>query len=276
MAMKAVIQVRDAAFSYGGPPVFEHVDLDIFAGRVCCLMGMNGCGKSTLIDCMLGVHECSSGQVLIGGEAVGHLKPADLAKQVAYVPQVHDRTFPYLVRDIVLMGRTAYQKGLSAPGEEDIARCEEAMERCGISNLADRPYTMISGGEMQMVMLTRALVQDTPVIIMDEPTAHLDFRNEQIFLETVVNLVKNRSIGVVIATHSPNQAFYFEKAGLDIQVALMADASIRALGKPSEVLNEELLGEVYGMKVRIARIDLGEDGMISQVIPMGVGLREHK
>ena len=266
--MKAVIQVRDAAFSYGEQPVFEHIDLDIFPRRICCLMGMNGCGKSTLIDCMLGVHECSSGQVLIDGEPVGKMKPADIAKQISYVPQVHDRTFPYLVRDIVLMGRTAYQKGISAPGQEDMALCEEAMERCGIYHLADRPYTQISGGEMQMVMLTRALVQNTPVIIMDEPTAHLDFRNEQIFLETVAALVKTRSIGAVIATHSPNQAFYFENAGLDIQVVLMANASIYAMGKPSEVLSEEVLKEVYGMDVRIADVDLGKDGHIRQLIPV--------
>ena len=266
--MKAVIQVRDAAFSYGGPLVFDHVDLDVYQGRICCLMGMNGCGKSTLIDCMLGVHECSSGQVLIDGKPAHKMKPADIAKHISYVPQVHDRTFPYLVRDIVLMGRTAYQKGLSAPGNEDMILCEEELERCGIAHLADRPYTQISGGEMQMVMLARALVQDTPIIVMDEPTAHLDFRNGQIFLETVADLVKNRSLGTVIATHSPNQAFYFENAGLDIQGALMADASIRELGKPSEVLNEEILQEVYGMDVRIADIDLGEYGHIRQLIPV--------
>lgn len=269
MVMNAVIQVRDAAFSYGGPLVFEHIDLDIYPGRICCLMGVNGCGKSTLIDCMLGIHKCSSGQVLVRGESVTELKPADIAKQISYVPQVHDRSFPYLVRDIVLMGRTAYQKGFSAPGQEDMKKCEEAMQRCGIAHLADRPYTQISGGEMQMVMLTRALVQDTPVIVMDEPTAHLDFRNEQIFLETVADLVKNHLIGAVIATHSPNQAFYFENAGVDTSVALMADASMRAMGRPSEVLNEEMLQEVYGMNVRIADIDLGEDGHIRQLIPVG-------
>ena len=266
--MDAVIKVRDASFSYGGPPVFEHVDLDVYPGRIYCLMGINGCGKTTLIDCMLGVNECMSGQVSVGGEAVGSLKPADVAKQISYVPQIHDRTFLYLVRDIVLMGRTAYQKGLSAPGADDMEKCEEAMKRCRILHLADRPYTQISGGEMQMVMLTRALVQDTPVIIMDEPTAHLDFRNEQLFLETVADLVKNRSIGAVIATHSPNQAFYFENAGLDTEVVLMADAAIRAKGRPSDVLTEKLLQEVYGMDVRIADIDLGEDGRIKQLIPV--------
>ena len=273
--MNAVIQVRDAAFSYGGPLVFEHIDLDIYPGRICCLMGMNGCGKSTLIDCMLGIHKCSTGQVLIDGEPVTELKPADIAKQISYVPQVHDRSFPYLVRDIVLMGRTAYQTGFSSPGKEDMEKCEEAMQRCGISHLADRPYTQISGGEMQMVMLTRAIVQDTPIIVMDEPTAHLDFRNEQIFLETVADLVEDHSIGAVIATHSPNQAFYFENAGIDIDVALMADTSMRAQGKPSEVLTEEMIREVYGMKVRITDVGLGEDGHIRQLIPIRM-LRDDK
>ena len=268
--MEPVIQVRDAAFSYGGPVIFEHVDLDIYPGQVCCLMGVNGCGKTTLIDCILGVHICTSGQILVGGKRVTDLKAAELAREIAYVPQVHDRSFPYLVKDIVLMGRTAHQKGLTAPGANDRRKCEEALERCGIAHLADRPYTQISGGEMQMVLLTRALVQETPVIVMDEPTAHLDYKNEQLFLETVADLVKQRSLGVLIATHSPNQAFAFENTGADTRVALMHDGGIAMLDLPSEVLNETTLVDVYGMEVRIADIDLGEDGHARQIVPIRV------
>ena len=268
MVMDPIIKIRDASFTYGGPQVLSHIDLDIYPGRICCLMGINGCGKSTLIDCMLGINECDSGEITISGRPLREMKPADIAKQIAYVPQVHDRTFPYPVRDIVLMGRTAYQKGLSAPGSEDRKKCEDAMERCGIAHLADRPYTQISGGEMQMVMLTRALVQETPVIAMDEPTAHLDFRNEQIFLETVSDLVSNHAIGAVITTHSPNQAFYFENAGIETSVALMSNTSICAEGSPSEVLTEKMIGDVYGIDVRIVEVDAGERGTMRQLVPM--------
>ena len=273
---KAVISVRDLTFSYGGPDVLKHISLDIFPGKVHCLMGVNGCGKSTLIDCILGINEPAEGEVLIDGTPAGRMKPAELARRISYVPQVHDRSFPYLVRDIVLMGRTAWQKGLGSPDERDRERCRIELERCGIAHLADRPYTQLSGGEMQMVMLARALAQDAPVIVMDEPTAHLDFRNELLFLETVVRLVKERRIGVLIATHSPNQAFYFENAGVPVETALMTDHTIRAAGAPSEVLDEQTLRAAYRMDVRIADIDLGEDGLFRQIIPIRAHQKEEE
>ena len=263
------IEVRNAAFSYDGSAfVFRNVGLEVGKGSICCLMGVNGCGKSTLIDCVLGMNDCAEGQVSIGGVAVKGMKPKDLARFVSFVPQVHDRSFPYKVADIVLMGRTAYQGGLGIPDEEDRLMCERALRHCRIEHLATRPYTQISGGEMQMVMLARALVQDTPFMVMDEPTAHLDFKNELIFEETVVELVKERNIGVILATHSPNQAFYFENAGVKTQVALMDAGSIRRFGAPRDVLTEQTLGELYAMDVRIAEIDLGDGSVCRQIVPV--------
>lgn len=263
------IEVRNAAFAYDGSGfVFRNVDLEVEKGSVCCLMGVNGCGKSTLIDCVLGMNDCAEGQVLIGGTAVKGMRPKELARLVSFVPQVHDRSFPYKVADIVLMGRTVHQGGLGVPDEEDRLKCERALERCRIEHLAERPYTQISGGEMQMVMLARALVQDTPFMVMDEPTAHLDFKNELIFEETVVELVKERNIGVMLATHSPNQAFYFENAGVDTRVALMDAGSIRCFGAPHEVLTERTLGEMYAMDVRIAEVDLGGGSVCRQIVPV--------
>ena len=119
-----------------------------------------------------------------------------------------------------------------------------------------------------MVLLARALAQDAPVIVMDEPTAHLDFRNELLFLETLVRLVKERDLGVLIATHSPNHAFYFENAGVPVVTALMADHRIIEVGTPSDILNEETLRSTYEMDVRIADIDLDEDGIFRQIVPV--------
>ena len=212
--MEPVISVQGASYSYGygRPPVFHDVSLEVSTGEICCLMGVNGCGKSTLIDAVLGVNECQEGNILVDGRPVSSYKPSQLARRIAYVPQVHDRSFPYKVIDVVLMGRTVHQEGFGAPDGGDRELCEEALRACHISHLAERPYTQISGGEMQMVMLARALVQETPIMVMDEPTAHLDFRNELIFQETVVRMVEEKRIGVLIATHSPNQAFYFENS----------------------------------------------------------------
>lgn len=267
--MGSSIEVRGASFSYGGSSfVFRDVDLRVEQGSVCCLMGVNGCGKSTLIDCVLGVSECAEGEVVIGGAAVRGMRPRELARRVSFVPQVHDRSFPYTVADIVLMGRTVHQGGFGVPDDEDRRLCVRALERCRIERLAGRPYTQISGGEMQMVMLARALVQNTSFMVMDEPTAHLDFKNELVFEETVVELVEERGIGVLLATHSPNQAFYFENAGVRTQVALMDGGSVRCAGAPHEVLTEQVLGEVYAMDVRVVETDLGDGSLCRQIVPV--------
>ena len=178
----SLIDICAAGFCYGTHRVFERVALSVPEATVCCLLGANGCGKSTLIDCVLGLHRLQEGQVAIRDKNVADYRQADLAKVVAYVPQAHQKTFPYTVRQIVLMGRTAHLAALAAPSGEDGRLAEEALRQVGIPHLADRPYTRISGGEMQLVALARALAQDTPVIVMDEPTAHLDYRNELIFL----------------------------------------------------------------------------------------------
>ena len=177
----AFVDVRDVTFIYPETtrPVLDGASLAAPAGAVTCLMGVNGCGKSTLIDCVLGVNRISGGRITVDGEDAAALKPAQLARRLAYVPQVHDRAFPYRVRDIVLMGRTVHHGVLGAPGEEDRVLVDEALERCGIAHLADRSYTQLSGGEMQMVLLARALAQATPFILMDEPTAHLDFKDRK-------------------------------------------------------------------------------------------------
>ena len=128
--------------------------------------------------------------------------PGSWRKKLSFVPQVHERTFPYTVEQIVLMGRNAYGSSFSGPREEDRRIVEEVLKRTGIAHLAQRPYTQISGGEMQLVLLARALVQNTSVVIMDEPSAHLDFRNELIFLENAARLIREESTSVLMATHS--------------------------------------------------------------------------
>lgn len=260
------VDIRDVSFSYGSNPVFENISLQVREGEVCCLMGINGCGKSTLIDCVLGVNECAEGEVLVEGGSVKKMKPYELAHRLAYIPQVHDRSFPYKVRDVVLMGRTVHKRGFGIPDAHDREISMQALERCRIIHLADRPYTQISGGEMQMVMLARALAQGSPVMVMDEPTAHLDFRNELAFQETVVELVTKKNIGVLIATHSPNQAYYFESCGVDTSVGLMSCGEMRALGSPSEVLTEGLLSEVYDIDIKIIKED-----NFKQILPVRTG-----
>ncbi len=245
--------------------VLNSVDLMLDKGQICCLMGVNGCGKSTLIDCILGVNHITAGSIEINGVPQHQMKPHELARLVSYVPQVHDRAFPYLVKDVVLMGRTAYQSQFSSPDDNDKQIAMQSLRQCGIEHLADRPYTQLSGGEMQMVLLARSLAQNAPFIIMDEPTAHLDFKNELMFMETVTSLVADSGIGVLVATHSPNQSFFFESCGLDVTAALMADGKICKRGKPSEVLNTESLRNIYGIEAKVLSTDLEDGRHLSQI-----------
>lgn len=260
---KIVVSIQNASFSYEKYTVFSNVNLNLYKGELLFLMGRNGCGKSTLIDSILGIHKINQGRISIRDKSVYSYAPADMAKEMAYVPQVHSRSFPYKVWQVVLMGRTAHVGGFGSPGEEDRQIVEDTMREVGISHLVDRPYTQISGGEMQMVILARALAQKTPIILMDEPTAHLDFYNELLFLEMVEKFVKQGERTVLMAAHSPNQAFYLASHGLQVRVGLMSNGSICRIGRPEDVLTEKNIAEVYSIESKIVY-----DGQHKQIVPV--------
>ncbi len=268
-AGEEILRLDGVHFAYDHHKVLVDVGLSVRRGTCTCLIGINGCGKSTLIDCVLGVLHPSAGEVSIDGAHVRHLKPARLARKVAYVPQIHERSFPYLVDHMVLMGRTAHSRLLSAPDRDDREFARRAIEECGIGHLAKRPCTSLSGGEMQMVLLARALAQDAPLILMDEPTAHLDFKNELLFLETIERLITARGVTVLMATHAPNQAFHLAEAGVSTRVAVMNRGRIWQEGPPRTVLTEEMLRAVYGIEAHLLECDPPPGGTrpIRQIVP---------
>jgi iron complex transport system ATP-binding protein len=243
-----LIEVTDAAFSYGTQTVFRDINFSVTKGEIFCLLGPNGSGKTTLLDCVLGTHKPRSGNIKINGEEISSYNPRKLAQQISYVPQRHECAFPYRVIDVTLMGRAAYTGIFSAPSKNDRKIARTALKATGMYHLRRRPYTQLSGGELQLVMIARALAQDTSLIVMDEPTAHLDFRHELLVLETIMNLVKEKEISILMATHFPNHAFYFEDNGLKITIALLKDGQFIAKGAPREILNEESIEELYGVK----------------------------
>lgn len=270
-----VLSVSGLSLSYdGAPPLLENVSFDIMQGRMYCLMGANGCGKSTLINCILGMHPAEKGSVFIAGRPAERMRPKELARMIAFVPQVHQRTFPYTVEDVVLMGRSAYSGAMSGPGESDRMKVRRMLERTGIIHLKDRPYTKISGGELQLVMLARALIQDTPLVIMDEPSAHLDFRNELIFLENAASLIREENKSVIMATHSPNQPFFFERMGIDVSVLAVSGRRLRFSGAPSEVLTEENISEIYGIESRLMEECRPDGTLLRQIVPLRTAVSE--
>ena len=258
-----ILSVDSLSFSYGKKKALDNVSFEMDKGEILCIMGPNGSGKSTLIDCIMGINKSERGSILLDGKSVADYSRQDIARHAAYVPQNHSITFPYTVREAVMMGRTAYVSAFGTPPESDEKLADEAMRRVGIYEFADRPYGSISGGELRLVLLARALCQGTPLILMDEPTAHLDYRNELKFLETVSELCLNDGISVLVATHAPEHAFYFESRGIKTSALFLKKGVIAARGKPGEIITEELLGDVYGIKARILESD-GEKTILLQ------------
>lgn len=254
-----LIDVKKAAFSYDGKrDIFNDMSFDVGESEILCIIGPNGCGKSTLIDCILGFNKLKSGEILIGTKPINDLDAKEYAKEVAYVPQGHKTTFAYTVLDVVTMGRTYAMQMFSPPGKEERDIARDALSQVGLSGFEQREYTKLSGGELQLVILARAIAQNSNVLIMDEPTAHLDFTHELNVMGIVANLVKTAGRSIIMATHFLNQAYYLENAGVDTKVALMNGTNFSHMGTPSDVLTTENLEDTFNIVTEIVKDKSGE------------------
>ena len=173
--MELMLEVRSLAFSYGKRPVFENVSFSLKKGEIMCILGPNGAGKSTLIKCIAGILKPAAGSVFIQGENTASLGVRGIARHIGYVPQQNEVVFPFTVLDFVVMGRAPHLSMFSSPGADDIKLAKESLAMVGISDLAERPVANLSGGQSQMVLIARALVQKPALLLLDEPTSHLDF-----------------------------------------------------------------------------------------------------
>lgn len=262
----ALIEVKNAAFSYDGKrTIFENVSFQVEEGQILCIIGPNGCGKSTLIDCILGINKLKKGQIFIDGKPVESLKPREYAQYVAYVPQGHKTTFAYTVLDVVTMGRTYAARTFSPPGEEERAIARDALAQVGLSGFEDREYTKLSGGELQLVIIARAIAQKARLLIMDEPTAHLDFTHEMTVMEIITQLVRDKKISIIMATHFLNQAYFLENAGVNTKVALINNGRFAQTGTPGRVLTEKNLENTFNI---ITEIVNDGSGKRSYILPL--------
>jgi len=249
---QARLAARALVFGYGATAIGRDVDIDVRAGEVLCLLGPNGSGKTTLFKTLLGLLPPLAGRVLLDGLPMAELSRQDVARRVAYVPQAHSAQFPFRVIDMVVMGRTAHLGLFAAPTQQDRQRAEEALALLGIADLAEREYTRISGGQRQLALVARALVQDAPAIVMDEPTANLDFGNQVIVLSEVKRLAA-RGLAVLLSTHDPDHAF-----SIASRVALLDAGRFLDQGSPQAVLTPDRLKVVYGVDVTVDRLPSGQ------------------
>jgi iron complex transport system ATP-binding protein len=232
----------------GQEDILKGISFKIPGGRMTTVLGPNGSGKTTLFKCISGLWHPYEGAIFYGGRDVTKLPAALRAGLIAVVPQEHDPPFPYTVADIVLMGRASHVALFSAPSQSDVQAADCAMEQIGISHLRHRPYTKISGGERQLVLIARALAQETPILILDEPTSHLDFRNSILILSKVRDIVRQNGLTVLMTLHDPNLAMQFSD-----HVVMIAEGTVLAQGLPAEALTPENLRLMYGLDVSVIR-----------------------
>jgi len=259
------LAAEQLGFGYRGRLVGSGVSLDIRNGEVLCLLGPNGGGKTTLMKTLLGLLPPIAGRVRLDGRDIAEMSRRELARIIGYVPQAHLAFFPFTVSDVVLMGRNAHIGLFAAPSRADRVVAERALATLGVAHLGERVYTEISGGERQLVLIARALAQEPRILIMDEPTASLDFGNQLRVLQQIAALARS-GIAVVFSTHDPDHVFLCGD-----RVALLHDGGMEAVGAPEAVVTAEALKRLYGVEVQVVELP---DHETRTCVPSVHGLRE--
>ena len=246
------LEIKNASFGYNSSEtVWEDINIQVREGECLCLLGPNGCGKTTLFNCINNNYELKQGSVLLNGKDVREYNITDLAKTIGIVFQEHSAPFPYTSLEVVRMGRTPHLGMLATPDKRDTELAYAMMEELGIAHLAGKRYTQISGGERQLVLIARTLCQEPEIILFDEPTSHLDFKNQAQVLHSIKNL-SAKGMTIVMTSHFPNHVW---KVGTN--VAMMNYNGMVAQGTVEEVMTEENLAKTYGVDVKIYNAESG-------------------
>ncbi len=244
-----MLDIKNLSFSYKNRFSLNNISFQIEKGQLCGLLGPNGSGKSTLFKCCLNFLQQYTGKIFINGKSIKKMSVLETARLISYVPQEHKPSFPYTVREIILMGRTPYMNSVFGLSQDDYKIVDEIINMLGIDYIADLSATEISGGQRQLVLIARAVAQNTPIMLLDEPTSALDFNN-QIMIWKILKKISKQGKTVIVCSHEPNHILWFTDV-----VVTMYRGEVVSKGYTNQVLTEELLSYIYSGKYVIGNID---------------------
>jgi len=241
-----MIDIQSLSVAYGNTLAVEEVSLTVEANEILAVIGPNGAGKSTIIRAISGVLPIQGGKISIAGADLTRLSPAQRARRLAVVPQANSLPASFTVYHTVLLGRTPYLGWLGQASKHDHAHVRLALKRTQTMSLADRRVSELSGGEQQRVLLARALAQDTKVLLLDEPTTHLDLQHQSGLLNLLRQLVAQENLAVIMVLHDLNLASLYAD-----RIAMLVSGRLKAIGLPKQVLTENNLAATYQVPIQV-------------------------
>lgn len=243
------LKVENISFAYNKNKVLEDISFEINSGDFVCVLGKNGVGKSTLFKLILGFLNKQNGSISINGKPLESYSRKHLAREIAYIPQYSSSAFSYSVFDTVLMGTTCRLDTLASPKDKEKQIAHQALKKFDIEHLAHKSCSAISGGERQLVVLARAIAQGSKILVLDEPTANLDYGNQFRVMKTISKL-KESGYSIILSTHNPEQAMWFSD-----KLMFLDDKKILAFGNTQNVISSQLLKQIYSIDIDLIEKD---------------------
>ena len=259
-----LLKIEDGSFAYkGGPQILKDINIEVEPGEILAVLGPNGSGKTTMLRCMMDMLHWQSGRSLLDGEDIRGIPASTLWKKMAYVPQAGTAATSYTAFQTVLIGRSSRIGAFSSPTEEDMKVTERVMERLGISHLADKPCHAISGGELQMVLIARAMAAEPKLLVLDEPESNLDFKNQLIVLDTMTALAAE-GVACVFNTHYPSHAL--QRAGKSL---MLSKEGWSLFGETTNVVTEDNIRRAFGVEALIGEVETPQN-IMKNVVAVGI------
>lgn len=252
-----IFEVRNGFFGYGKENILNDVSFSLEEGEVLSVLGPNGVGKTTMLKCMMGLLNWCKGSSYLNGENIQDISMKELWKTIAYVPQAKNSAFSFTALEMVTLGRNAHLSIFKQPGEKEEKMALQAMKDVGIEYLKNKQCSQMSGGELQMVLIARALIAEPQLLVLDEPESNLDFKNQLIVLETISRLAKEKNISAIVNTHYPEHALKIADKALVLQ-----KSGKTVFGKAADVITAETMIEAFDVQVYINRFKYEENSDI--------------